>query len=936
MLLPNIRTCTTNAIPAASLFLLLVAIGFGPEAAAQAPVPALQGQHLLRPQSVQQREFEVFLSALAKEEIARLQVTPAPHRTDGARWLIDSVRSGKVDLAVVPLAAFGEIAPRFRIFEIPFLFKEPWHFRMVQLDSREQLKMLEDLRAKGLEGIGWLSGEPLVIASRKPILEPTDLRDLRTATYSALDIGEASAVELFKNKLGAVPIQTPRNRAMADLRSGKIDVLEIELTELGRLRPQQLSVLLTNHLYNGYVVIANPARWAALPSNMKDSFVRQLQRANDRIHEELADAVDSARRELKQAKGVSLISIPQNQRTPWREALRSESLSAKAGDNFVKHVETRLYGQSANGKMMSGRGREVSITWNAWFESGPETAPKDVPVLELNNVYRFNLDLARYRYSETLSADLGTSLEKLLDGQGERVLLLHPVLLGDQLKVAPGKSLKPRELTVKLERARAGPGDVSFLERFEKHKITTRALSGEVNLGGFVSWDLKAAGVGCGGIAVTVWDQARSVPLDHIVLKVPVHQKGKGPESCGWNGTGKTMTAGLRSMLEGPVPEADTRTPDAALHIFETQEGNNLESHAVLLHRKRLLASLADPNATDSGVYSWQLASALSSYVSKPEQMPQLIQEAHQAILTGSGKKYPYEDVAKELALKIFSGNSDYDREQAEKGRAALRDVIDGTAEPAVVVRVVSEYGETYFVPFGLIAARAEQPVVSKRFTVIQPLPASRRLSSDCIGPWNVARPKILQGVSGDARKLLATAASTPLPKDFQILPDHASLTGFLNSSGTATQGHGEGLILLAHHNQGYLRFSDTDRPPSRIGHDYITRDFRPGSVAMLAACTTVGNVDETSAIVNRLVSQGVDTLIVSPFAVDAEFGTRFALEFEKLVIAERASASGASMRTLFDRAANAVMAAYENQDLRRDMALEFMLVGNPDVKLCK
>jgi len=395
------------------------------------------------------------------------------------------------------------------------------------------------------------------------------------------------------------------------------------------------------------------------------------------------------------------------------------------------------------------------------------------------------------------------------------------------------------------------------------------------------------------------------------------------------------MTAGLRSMLEGPLPAADARTPDAALHIFEVEEGGQSVSHAVLLHRERLLAALGKSNAGDPGVYAWQLASVLSTYVSKPDQLPQLIQEAHQAIMTGAKTKYPYEEVARELALKIFSGKNEYDREQAAKGRAAFLDAVESTADPVVVVRFVSAYGTTSFIPFGLIAARGNSPVVSKRFTVVQPLPQVRQMTTNCVDAWNLARPKLLQGVGGEALKQLATTAGTILPESFHVLPDHPSLTKYLLGKDTIGPEHGEGLILLAHHDKGYLRYNDTDRP-ARIAKEYIERQFQPGSVAVIAACTTVGNADETSGIVNRLVSQKVDTLIVSPFAVDAQFGTHFALEFEKQVVAERARKRGTSIRTLFEQATANVTAAFEDQSLHRDMALEFMLVGDADLRLCK
>ena len=896
---------------------------------AMAQTPTLQVQHLMRPQSVQVRTFEALASRLEKEQIAHLVVGASDRSDDGARRLTEAVRNGAVDLAVVPLAALGDRVPRFRVFEIPFLFRDERHAVGAQFDGKFQL--LEELRPAGFVGVGWWPGETLILASREPVLEPSDVRGLRIATLSLRESGEASALRLLGEKTGALPRDLPRTLILPDLQVGAIDVIEAELTELNRLKPPKLSVTLTNHLYSGYVVIANPARWAKLPNGVGDRLRRELERAHDAALSELSDAVATARLELAQEWGASFFPVPPAVGKDWRDALRSESLAGPAGYSFVDAVEKHRFGFA---KAPPGRG--PTISWNVWFEAGTASKPKEVHVFEVNGVYRLNLDLARYPYRQVWSARLGQPIETLLGGQGERSLLLQPVLLGDQLAAAPGRPLRAQELTVRLEKAKAGPKDEALLEAFGKKQLTTRALSREVNLGGFVSWDIKAEAVGCGGVAFTVWDQARVTPLDHIVLQIPVHEGGKGTGKCEWQDTAKSMNAGLLTMLAGSAPAAGARAPDAALQVFESQDGGKRRSQAVFVHRERLLAALADPKTSDPGVYSWQLASALSTYVSDSSQMPELIKAAHKAIAQPSKQPFPFADVAGELAVKIFSGSSSRDRGEADKARAALRSVVDTAPEPTVVMRLISADGETLFVPLGLLAAQAEKPEVSKRFTVIQPLPHPRPVSSPCIGSWRVARPTELQGVSGDARDLLRSAAGAPPAAGISVIDTHASLVKFLAGNEGVVKDRGDGLIVLAHHDRGYLKFNDTDRPPARVAREYIKRDFQPGSVAILAACTTTGDLAETRAITDQLAQQGVDALIVAPFAVDAEFGTRLALEFEKVVAAERAKSNGATLLQIFERTAANVASIYKNHAALRDMALEFMLIGNPDIKLCQ
>jgi len=451
-----------------------------PMTAAQGEVTVLHGQHLLRPGSIQLAELEAVQYGMEKDNSVRLQFKGTTPEPEAGRILIERVRSGELDLAVVPLAAMANVVPLFRIFEIPFLFRDPGHMRstLSRLDENDGLPAKDRLHAAGLEGVGWLSGEPLIIASHQPLLEPGDLRGLKVARASSIEFGEPSATELLGRKLGAAPVRLPRATSTKELLHGSVDAIEIELSELGELEAEQIFVSETNHLYGGYIIVANLARWATLPETVRVQITEKFRFANDSSHKAIREKTDHTRQKLANQEGVTLIPVASSMGYEWRDATRSESLTAEAGNSTVGYVE---FLGSGGESFFSTRVSTRNITWNAWFERGPETSPKDVSVLEVNDVYRFNLDLARYAYS-TLSADLSTSLMSLLGDKGERTLLLHPVLLGDELMVAPGKSFQPSEITVKLERSRVDPHDQAVVDQFQKNQIPTRTLSQAVNL----------------------------------------------------------------------------------------------------------------------------------------------------------------------------------------------------------------------------------------------------------------------------------------------------------------------------------------------------------------------------------------------------------------------------------------------------------------------
>ena len=483
-MIETVRRLRGRALGVFVTLLVVGLVGHG-DASAQPPPPMLRVEHMMRPQSVEVREFQAWASQLDKDGIARLDVVAAPPGRPAAS-LIDAVRLGAVDVAVVPLGALGTAAPHFNAFNIPFLFRDARHALHVQFDDG-RFNLLRELQSARFEPLGWWPGETLVLMSRKPVLEPGDLRVLRIASASAGDLGQPSSLPLFVEKGGAIAPGVAPSNALAAFARGELDVIEAALTDLPAAATNKPSVTLTQHLYAGYVVIAHPGRWAALPPTVRDALRARLVRAHDETLGKIRSATAMAQRDLAQKHGASIFQVPSTQAGDWDRALRSERMAAAAGDDFVLHV--RGAGFPATGSI---RGSGPAISWNAWFEEGSEANPKDVETLQVNGVYRFNLDLARYAYTTALSAGVDRRVLELLSGQGERRLLLQPVLLGPQLVAAPGSALRPRALAVQLARASATPQDAALLQSFDNGKLTARALSQQLNLGALVSWEVKA------------------------------------------------------------------------------------------------------------------------------------------------------------------------------------------------------------------------------------------------------------------------------------------------------------------------------------------------------------------------------------------------------------------------------------------------------------
>jgi hypothetical protein len=266
-------------------------------------------------------------------------------------------------------------------------------------------------------------------------------------------------------------------------------------------------------------------------------------------------------------------------------------------------------------------------------------------------------------------------------------------------------------------------------------------------------------------------------------------------------------------------------------YIFEIADRQ--EQIAVFVDRARLERAQNNPGTADKGIYSWNLASVLSAYVSGKDDLPKLIRSAHDAIDQNNPGAYPFEDIASELSAAIFGGLGDRDIAEAGKALSALKELARSTQDPVVVVRLISVEGRAIYLPFGLLAARSRDPVLSKRITVIQPLQGLASSTSACVDKWWIARPPELQGIRGDASDLLTNAANRGVPDGMTSLENHDKLV----STQTALRASGrmEGPICCASLQLSSIRRC---RPPVRIPFGRANRRF-PGKRGDSCFCST-------------------------------------------------------------------------------------------------
>jgi hypothetical protein len=371
--------------------------------------------------------------------------------------------------------------------------------------------------------------------------------------------------------------------------------------------------------------------------------------------------------------------------------------------------------------------------------------------------------------------------------------------------------------------------------------------------------------------------------------------------------------------------------------MFETEVEGDLHTVVILIER-----SLYEKTKGGQGVHTWLTEGLISNYLAT--QLLDQLNAARKNLDSESPyrRPYPYERIARELDIKLFSQYQGSEN-VAKYAREALLRAVNTAKEkfPTVLIRAVDAKDKRFLVPLGLLTAKIKTPIFTKSMTVITPLPVERYPAARaCINTWTLAVPESLENDSSSRAELVEADKIVEFPR----VKTEAELRQYVSDGGKYIQSVGsaaspskaEGLILLAHHSPTFIWFQDGSE---RVASEQLKRNFPIGSVAVFAACSTASPEGKYQEWVTKLNKHGVDAMIVSPFPVLIEYATRFALNFGLQAQNARDKHERPSFLELFRAARDATSdkfkKLYGDNTGFNEMALEFVVAGDYSIRMC-
>jgi hypothetical protein len=573
----------------------------------------------------------------------------------------------------------------------------------------------------------------------------------------------------------------------------------------------------------------------------------------------------------------------------------------------------------------------TSAYWNTWFVDGTGPASN---VLIANNTYTYSLDLSAFNYaalrktSQSSGTKVGDALRDIINDPRvpEALLNIKPIVPeGSGLRLIDAKA--SYLLKVDLEKIRHP--NAAAAKQYAGGSMLIAELSRQVSAGS-IQFAVTAESQGCATIAFAIFSGL--LPLDHLVQRVSIGDNSKSAPVCDSEDPAQrnALSGGLDSLREvtlGMEGSGASVTAAAALHIFDF----DAYSMAVFVDGR--------PGQSQP-VYGWQTASSVVDFL-KTDNFQNVILKARK----DSADKKPgsYVRAAQELSKVLFTTKPGNTTEtEAKNAQAAFKSVVqESKGSPAIVVRVASSMlagqNHSIYVPLGILGAKGPGAVLDKPIIVVQPMALERYPSRDkCIGEWMFAVPDGLENVSATIMPPGFFPAKIPGTRisDIEHLREYLAEVGGTATPLMAASASAVGLVVLAHQDEGFLWFAEST---DSIMPQDIGRKFPAGSVGIFAACSAASAKGRNAALLQRLNEQGIDTLIASPFTIDAGYGVVFASSFAEVVQETTADKKQPTILELFDKTISKTAQKFKDktQGEYGELGLEYVLLGNPAITLC-
>ena len=229
--------------------------------------------------------------------------------------VIEAMLRGDVQMAAPSLSLFESITKAYRLFDLPFMFKNIQAVDAFQASETGQ-DMLDAMQRRGVQGLGFWHNGLKQISANKPLLLPTDANGLK------FRVQPSDVLVAQMEALGASPQPMAFAEVYGALQTGVVDGQENTWSNIygQKFFEVQDGITETNHGIIDYMVVSSVDFLDSLEAGVREQFLTILDEVTTSRNAAVAEVDANARQAILDAGGV-IRELTAEQRQAWVEAM---------------------------------------------------------------------------------------------------------------------------------------------------------------------------------------------------------------------------------------------------------------------------------------------------------------------------------------------------------------------------------------------------------------------------------------------------------------------------------------------------------------------------------------------------------------------------------------------------------------------------------------
>ena len=230
--------------------------------------------------------------------------------------VLEAMLNGDVQVAAPSLSKFEQFTKQFRIFDLPFMFKNIDAVDAFQTSETGQ-KMKESMVKRGLLGLEFWHNGMKQFSANKPLLLPADAKGLKFRVQSS-DVLVAQM-----DALGASPQKMAFSEVYGALQQKVVDGQENTWSNIygQKFFEVQDGTMETNHGVIDYLVVTSSEFWNGLPDDVREQLGTIINEVTVARNAESTKVNEEAKQAILAAGGV-VRQLDAAQRQQWVDAMK--------------------------------------------------------------------------------------------------------------------------------------------------------------------------------------------------------------------------------------------------------------------------------------------------------------------------------------------------------------------------------------------------------------------------------------------------------------------------------------------------------------------------------------------------------------------------------------------------------------------------------------